>query len=197
MQSAKCCAPPSRRSSRSTLVITTYVSLSAAMVSREVGAAPPRRAASGRPCATSQNGQRRVQMSPRIMKVAVPLPKHSPMFGQEASSHTVCSFCSRRMRLISWKRESGSRRARGSSPASAAAPRARLDRDARVFARALLLYRRLRACELLAQIVAPSRARPARSEPSRDAEVPRLRHGEARDSRRGRSREKARGPCRR
>ena len=27
-----------------------------------------------------------------IMKVAVPLPKHSPMFGQEASSHTVCSL---------------------------------------------------------------------------------------------------------
>ncbi len=24
-----------------------------------------------------------------IMKVAVPLPKHSPMLGQEASSHTV------------------------------------------------------------------------------------------------------------
>src|SRR4051812_48516591 len=63
--------------------------------------------ASGRPCATSQNGQRRVQMSPRIMKVAVPLPKHSAMFGQEASSHTVCSFCRRRMSLISWKREPG------------------------------------------------------------------------------------------
>src|SRR5256885_7190112 len=63
-------------------------------------------AASGRPCATSQNGQRRVQMSPRIMKVAVPLPKHSPMFGHDASSQTVCSFCSRRMRLMSWKRES-------------------------------------------------------------------------------------------
>src|SRR3954469_12249553 len=62
---------------------------------------------SGRPRATSQNGQRRVHTSPRIMKVAVPLPKHSPMFGQEASSHTVCSFCSRRMRLMSWKRESG------------------------------------------------------------------------------------------
>src|SRR5712671_423277 len=62
--------------------------------------------ASGLPCATSQNGQRRVQMSPRIMKVAVPLPKHSPMLGQDASSHTVCSFCSRRMRLMSWKRES-------------------------------------------------------------------------------------------
>src|SRR4029079_17035892 len=62
---------------------------------------------SGRPCATSQNGQRRVQMSPRIMKVAVPLPKHSAMFGQEASSHTVCSFCSRRIFLMSEKREFG------------------------------------------------------------------------------------------
>src|SRR4051812_19869806 len=63
--------------------------------------------ASGRPCATSQNGQRRVQMSPRIMKVAVPLPKHSAMFGHDASSHTVCSFCRRRMSLISWKRDVG------------------------------------------------------------------------------------------
>src|SRR4051812_596883 len=61
--------------------------------------------ASGRPCATSQNGQRRVQMSPRIMKVAVPLPKHSAMFGHEASSQTVCSFCSRKICLISPKRE--------------------------------------------------------------------------------------------
>src|SRR5438128_6392412 len=63
--------------------------------------------ASGRPCATSQKGQRRVQMSPRIMKVAVPLPKHSAMFGQDASSQTVCSFWRRRMSLISWKREFG------------------------------------------------------------------------------------------
>ena len=29
-----------------------------------------------------------------IMNVAVPLPKHSPMFGQEASSHTVCEEAS-------------------------------------------------------------------------------------------------------
>ncbi|OOO01127.1 MAG: hypothetical protein USCGTAYLOR_02673 [Chromatiales bacterium USCg_Taylor] len=28
-------------------------------------------------------------MSPRIMKVAVPCAKHSPRFGQAASSHTV------------------------------------------------------------------------------------------------------------
>src|SRR4030095_760434 len=35
------------------------------------------------------------------MKVAVPLPKHSLMLGQEASSQTVCSFCSRRISLTS------------------------------------------------------------------------------------------------
>src|SRR5690606_23562318 len=43
----------------------------------------------GRPWATSQKLQRRVQTSPRIMKVAVPWPKHSWMFGQLASSQTV------------------------------------------------------------------------------------------------------------
>jgi hypothetical protein len=59
----------------------------------------------GLPWPTSQNGQRRVQMSPRIMKVAVPLPKHSPMLGQVASSHTVCSWCSRRICFTSLKRE--------------------------------------------------------------------------------------------
>jgi hypothetical protein len=30
-----------------------------------------------------------------IMKVAVPLPKHSPMFGQDASSQTVTSLLAR------------------------------------------------------------------------------------------------------
>src|SRR5574343_1221227 len=43
-------------------------------------------------------------MSPRIMKVAVPRPKHSPMLGQAASSQTVCSFFSRNIDLISPKR---------------------------------------------------------------------------------------------
>src|SRR4051812_677950 len=106
MHATKCCAPPSLRSSRSTLVITTYDKLSLEIVSaRCFGSSAS--GASGRPCATSQNGQRRVQISPRIMKVAVPLPKHSAMFGQEASSQTVCSFCRRRMSLISWKREFG------------------------------------------------------------------------------------------
>ena len=64
----------------------------------------PASGGAGRPCATSQNGQRRVHKSPRIMNVAVPLPKHSPMLGQEASSHTVCSLFSRRRCLISSKR---------------------------------------------------------------------------------------------
>ncbi len=56
---------------------------------------------SGRPWPTSQNGQRRVHLSPMIMKVAVPLPKHSPMFGQLASSQTVTRLFARRMSLIS------------------------------------------------------------------------------------------------
>ena len=55
----------------------------------------------GLPCPTAQKGQRRVHMSPIIMKVAVPLLKHSLMLGQAASSQTVCIFCSRRMSLIS------------------------------------------------------------------------------------------------
>src|SRR4051812_3595032 len=54
----------------------------------------------GRPCPTSQNGQRRVQISPMIMKVAVPLLKHSPKLGQRASSQTVCNLFSRRIDLM-------------------------------------------------------------------------------------------------
>src|SRR5207342_1187664 len=53
----------------------------------------------GRPCATSQNEQRRVQTSPRIMKVAVPWLKHSWMFGQLASSQTVTRRFSRSLDL--------------------------------------------------------------------------------------------------
>jgi hypothetical protein len=39
----------------------------------------------GFPVFTLQKPQRRVQVSPRIMKVAVPRSQHSPMFGQAAS----------------------------------------------------------------------------------------------------------------
>src|SRR5690606_603803 len=94
MQSTKCWAPPSRRSSRSTEVTTTYFRPMSATV------AASRRGSSGsgglgRPWATSQKLQRRVQTSPRIMNVAVPWPKHSWMLGQLASSHTVTSRLAR------------------------------------------------------------------------------------------------------
>src|SRR3954464_2596922 len=44
----------------------------------------------GLPVLTLQNPQRRVHVSPRIMKVAVPRSQQSPMFGQAASLQTVC-----------------------------------------------------------------------------------------------------------
>ena len=43
----------------------------------------------GQPVFTLQYEQARVQVSPRIMKVAVPRSQHSPMFGHAASSQTV------------------------------------------------------------------------------------------------------------
>ena len=101
-QSEKCCAPPSRRSSRSTLVMTTYLSLRMP-IERARFCGSSASGGNGLPCATSQNGQRRVQTSPRIMKLAVPLLKHSPMLGQEASSHTVCNWLSRSRRFTSLK----------------------------------------------------------------------------------------------
>ncbi len=48
----------------------------------------------GRPVLTLQKPQRRVQVSPRIMKVAVPRSQHSPTFGHAASWQTVCSLAS-------------------------------------------------------------------------------------------------------
>ncbi len=88
-QAAKCAAPPSRRSSRSTEVMTTYARpISATASARWAGSSASR--GFGRPWATSQNGQRRVQRSPMIMNVAVPWLKHSDRFGHAASSQTVC-----------------------------------------------------------------------------------------------------------
>ena len=49
----------------------------------------------GLPVLTLQNPQRRVQVSPRIMNVAVPRSQHSPTFGQAASWQTVCRPSSR------------------------------------------------------------------------------------------------------
>src|SRR5215210_828062 len=49
----------------------------------------------GLPVLTLQNPQRRVQVSPRIMNVAVPRSQHSPTFGHAASWQTVCRPSSR------------------------------------------------------------------------------------------------------
>ena len=46
----------------------------------------------GLPVLTLQKPQRRVHVSPRIMKVAVPRCQHSPMFGHAASWQTVWRF---------------------------------------------------------------------------------------------------------
>ena len=100
---AKWAAPPSGRSSRSTEVNTTQrrdqrSAAAATLLGSCSSSTPP-----GCPVATEQKRQPRVQTSPMIKKVAVPQPQHSPMLGQRASSQTVCSPCSRRVRLISPK----------------------------------------------------------------------------------------------
>ena len=87
----------------------------------------------GRPWATSQKGQRRVQMSPMIMKVAVPWPKHSPRLGQLASSHTVCRPFSRSARFSratsgvpgNWARIQGGLRSRVSGVVGSTLTRSR------------------------------------------------------------------------
>src|SRR5208282_5590049 len=49
---------------------------------------------------TAQKPQARVQRSPAIIKVAVPLLQHSQWFGHFALSQTVCSFnSSNRLRV--------------------------------------------------------------------------------------------------
>ena len=98
---AKIDAPPSGRSSRATEVTTTCSSRIAATASAT------RRGSSssnqvGRPVLTAQNPQARVQVSPRIMIVAVRWSQHSPMFGQWASSQTVFRFRPRSNPFRSW-----------------------------------------------------------------------------------------------
>ena len=88
---AKCSAPPSRRSSRATAVMTTCLSL------RRLTASATRCGSSissgkGFAVDTAQNPQARVQRSPAIMKVAVPWLQHSQRLGHWALSQTVCSF---------------------------------------------------------------------------------------------------------
>jgi hypothetical protein len=55
----------------------------------------------GSPVLTLQKAQARVQVSPMISMVAWRPAQHSAMLGQPASSHTVCSPCSRRIARVS------------------------------------------------------------------------------------------------
>ena len=57
--------------------------------------------APGSPVLTLQKAQARVQVSPMIMKVACFFSQHSPIFGQPASSHTVCRPLARMMACVS------------------------------------------------------------------------------------------------
>ena len=94
MQAEKMPAPPSGRSSRLTEVMTQYFRPMRLTVDASRKGSPRSRVP-GRPVVTAQYAQARVQMSPRIMKVAADRSQHSPMFGQWASSHTVCNWLSR------------------------------------------------------------------------------------------------------
>ena len=55
------------------------------------------------PVFTLQKAQARVQVSPMIIMVAWRWVQHSPIFGQPASSQTVCSPCSRTIAFVSAK----------------------------------------------------------------------------------------------
>ena len=98
---AMCAAPPSARSSRSTEVMTTWRSPSAATASatRDGSVAS---SASGWPVRTLQKAQARVHTSPMIIMVAWRWDQHSPMLGQAASSHTVTRPWLRMSARVSW-----------------------------------------------------------------------------------------------
>ncbi len=100
MVSAKCCAPPSARSSRSTEVTTIWAKPSLAVAS-PTWAGSSASSAPGSPVLTLQKAQARVQVSPMIMKVACFFSQHSPIFGQPASSHTVCRPLARMIACVS------------------------------------------------------------------------------------------------
>src|SRR5579863_4486928 len=84
-----CEAPPSSRSSRSTMVMTTYLRPRLASPRATCSGSRPSTAPRGFPVVTAQKRQPRVHVSPRSITVAVPSVQHSPTFVQRASSHTV------------------------------------------------------------------------------------------------------------
>src|SRR5205814_1693379 len=83
-------APPSGRSSRATAVTTTCASRILRVASATLSGSSISNG-NGLAVVTAQNPQARVQRSPAIMKVAVPLVQHSQWLGHLALSQTVWS----------------------------------------------------------------------------------------------------------
>ena len=89
MVCTQCAAPKSGKSSRSTEVITAWDSfiseIDSATWSGSCGSN-----GWGFPVSVLQNLQARVHTSPPIIKVAVPLPQHSPILGHRPLLQIVC-----------------------------------------------------------------------------------------------------------
>ena len=81
MVSAQIMEPPSFKSSLSTEVMTACL-ICIIRIELATFSGSSQSTVSGRPVLTPQKPHERVQMFPKIMKVAVPSPQHSPIFGQ-------------------------------------------------------------------------------------------------------------------
>src|SRR5690606_4430372 len=79
--SAHIMEPPSSTSSRSREVNTACL-IFINLIDRATFSGSSQSTVSGRPVFTPQNPHERVQMFPKIIKVAVPSPQHTPTFGQ-------------------------------------------------------------------------------------------------------------------
>ena len=89
--SAQMILPMSLRSSRSTEVITAWV-IFMSLIERATFSGSSQSIVSGRPVFTPQKPQERVQILPKIIKVAVPCPQHSPILGQLPEVQIVLSW---------------------------------------------------------------------------------------------------------
>ena len=87
--SAQMIEPPSFKSSRSTEV-TTACLIFMSLMERATFSGSSQSTVSGRPVFTPQKPQERVHTFPRIIKVAVPSPQHSPILGQLPEVQMVC-----------------------------------------------------------------------------------------------------------
>ena len=82
--------PWSGKSSRSTDVMTACL-MPIILMERATFSGSAQSTVSGRPVCTPQKPHERVQIFPKIIKVAVPSPQHSPIFGQLPDVQIVCS----------------------------------------------------------------------------------------------------------